>query len=159
MKKLLVIIVGIIACSSGKSQSINEIVGIWQLSSPEIGSAYLDTYQFFPNGLFVFHVNEYDELKQIVSIKGKYVVYQDSIKLAPISMVTYNGSKLDRSKSTSVHDSWSLSGNLIKNEIFLEEQPTFIAKLVFHKQQDGKLSILIDGLEYYLLTKDPNDYK
>ena len=162
MKKVLLIIIGIIAYLSGNSQNNNmqdDIIGIWQLSTPEIGSGYLDNYQFFPDGKFVFNINEYDELKHIVAIKGRYIVSTDSITIEPISLITYSGNKLDRSSSTSMHDSWSLCGSRIKNEIFLENQPTFTVKLVLIKKQAGPNSILIDGREYFMITKDPFEYE
>ena len=162
MKKVLLIVIGIIACLSGNSQNNNvqdDIIGIWQLSTPEIGSGYLDNYQFFPDGKYVFNINEYDELKHIVSIKGRYIVSKDSLTIEPISLITCSGNKLDRSSSTSMHDSWSLSGTRIKNEIFLKNQPAFTVKLVLVMKEEGHNSILIDGLVYFLVTKDPNEYE
>jgi hypothetical protein len=162
MKKVLLIVIGIIACLSGNSQNKNiqdDIIGIWQLSTPEIGSGYLDNYQFFPDGKYVFNINEYDELKHIVAIKGRYIVSKDSLTIEPISLITCSGNKLDRSSSTSMHDSWSLSGTRIKSEIFLENQPAFTVKLVLVMKEEGHKSILIAGLEYFLVTKDPNEYE
>ena len=159
MKNLLIFLVFILFASNCVSQDRNyktDIIGVWQLGSSEISSAYLDNYSFFPHGEFIFNVNEYDELKQVVAIKGTYTVYPDSINFKPNSIITHDQVKtLERSMFTSVHDSWSIDWKTYNKETILENPEEFSATLEFKKTDDNKVYILIDGNKYYMINKNP----
>ncbi len=160
MKKHLIFFISIAITISCNSQNkIDDISGVWQLNSPEIGSGYLDNYQFFKNGEFKFNLNQYDELKTIVAIKGKYSISKDSIFFKAQTIEEHTGKdRLVRSRTTSLHDSWSLIGDYKISEITLKQQETISATLEFGKNSKGQISILIDGTEYFQIIRDPEDY-
>ena len=55
------------------------LVGIWQKSTSEISSGYLDSYLFFSDGTFRFNTNQYDGLRRVLSIGGKYKIENEKI--------------------------------------------------------------------------------
>lgn len=135
------------------------LTGIWQVKSHEIGSAYLDNYQFFKTGEFKFNVNQYNELKRIISIKGSYSIKDDTIYFKATSLVELTGGdRLIRSKTSSLNDSWSLVGNLSKKETILKKSEIMPALIKLCESVDGYQCILIEGNRFYKILKDPNDY-
>jgi hypothetical protein len=162
MKKLSMFFFIILFCQSCSCQSKKEVIdiyGVWQVNSHEIGAAYLDNYQFLKDGTFRFNINEYDELKKIVSIKGYYEVFVDSISFKPESFIEIvGGNHIIRSKTTSLHDSWSLLGHTgLKESIIVNKEVFFVS---FEVCDSVKLipCILLDGNRYYRIFKEVNDY-
>lgn len=133
------------------------IVGVWQSESPEIGSAWLDTYQFFSNGKFSFNVNQYDELARIISIKGKYRIAKDTLFLRVESFVENQGGYISRSTFSSLHNSWSIDGNIKVIEVKQSEIKEEPISLKIFKKED-KECLLMDNAIFYRIYDNPNKY-
>jgi len=143
----------------GQSVDNSLLIGIWQAESHEIGSAYLDNYQFFKTGEFKFNVNQYNELKRIVSIKGSYSVKDDTIYFKAIAIIEKTGGdKLIRSKTSSLNNSWSLIGNFSNREIALKESEIIPVPIKLCESVNGYQCLLIEGERFYKIIKDPDDY-
>jgi len=59
----------------------SNIVGLWQAKSIRTGSALLAHYQFFANGEFVYHFDEYDDRSRIREAGGKYTLKGKILRL------------------------------------------------------------------------------
>jgi len=138
--------------------NVNDITGVWQYESCEIGSAWLDTYHFFSNGEFVFNLSQYDEIKRIIAIKGHYRLIKDSIYFKIEYTTELFGGYIVRDNLTKIHGSWALSGNPIQKDIKQSEIREEYATLKFCKEKIGVPCILIDGRKFYRISNDPKEY-
>jgi len=147
------------SCYSQTKMKDADIIGVWQLGSFEISSGYLDNYQFFKNGEFRFNLNQYDELKLIISIKGTYSISHDSISFKPYSLIKITGGdQLIRNPTCTLHDSWSLDGKISTIEIKLNRQEISLASLIIGKPKDWHANILIDGRQFFKILTNPDEY-
>lgn len=79
--------------ASAQDKVENKLVGVWQ-ASEAMGSGWSDTYRFFSNGKFVFHANQMDCAKRIVSQSGTWTVKNNIIYLTITERVVMVGGKL-----------------------------------------------------------------
>ena len=157
--QILILLLSLSACSSSQVLVNKELTGVWQNETKEIASGWLDTYQFFDDSHFIFNLNQYDEARRVLSLKGHYRIKGDTLFFKVDSTVELVGGYFERSTFTSIHGSWSLSGNVTKKEIKLpdtEEQYAIIKRCNEEKQID---CILIDESIYYKMSSKPEDYK
>jgi hypothetical protein len=159
MKHIFVTLLSIFLYGSVFAQSCkDDILGVWQYESKEIGSAWLDTYQFFSDGTFIFNLSQYDEIKRIIAIKGHYRLTKEAICFKVEYTTELVGGHIVRDNLTSIHGSWALSGNFIKKEIKQPDTKDEYAPISFLKESTGSDCILIDGRKFYRISKDPTAY-
>jgi len=155
---LVVLFLSIKACTYSQFIMSDEILGVWQSESDEIAGAWLDTYQFYSDGRFVFNLNQYDEARRVNSIKGHYRLSKDTLFLKVESTIELIDGYFERNTLTSVHGSWSLAGNVIEKEI---KQPVIKENYTIVKRCSEKTKtfcMLIDGAKYFRISQNPNDY-
>lgn len=71
----------------------DKLVGVWQASAA-MGSGWSDTYRFSPDGKFIFHANQMDCAKRIVSQSGTWTLKNNTIILTITERVVMVGGKL-----------------------------------------------------------------
>lgn len=168
MKVIAIIVLSIMCSFSPIQQPLNSnrkqldeknIIGVWQAKSDEMTSGWLDTYQFFANGEFTFNPSQYDGLKRIISIKGKYRIIGDSLFFLVQYTKEATGGDIVRSETSTLSDSWALEGVKIieiKHEN-KEEQKAAIE--LGQPSANGNSCILIDKRKYYKMQSDPTKYQ
>jgi hypothetical protein len=156
--QILVFLLCVNACSFSQNIAHNELLGVWQCESKEIASAWLDTYQFYADGHFVFNLNQYDEARRVLAIKGHYRIVKDTLFFKVEATIELIGGYFERNTLTTTHGSWSLVGDLVKKEIKQpeKEEQTAMIKQYCEKQQSK--CIFIDGSVYYKISSNPDDF-
>ena len=83
MKKILLIILIVLVVENVTSAQPKKhsIIGIWQIGSPQISSAWQENYRFFPNGTFKYTFSPYDDRKRIIAAKGNFRLHGDTLTL------------------------------------------------------------------------------
>jgi hypothetical protein len=94
-----------------------KISGLWQGDQAKVTSMYLDTYQFFENGKFVFKPDAYNGLNRILSIGGGFKVAGDSLILIPEYTEELTGGYPVRSETTTLADTWEIKNGVIKKTL------------------------------------------
>src|SRR5690242_18226066 len=61
--------------------SIKDLIGVWQVNSPVISSAYQATFQFYANGKFVYNVSGYADLNPLSNVSGSYRLTDSAVSL------------------------------------------------------------------------------
>lgn len=145
-------------CTQNNIIDKNELIGIWQADTTEESDAWLDVYRFFENGEFIFNPNQYDGLKRILAINGKYRIVGNNLYLKVSSTTEIVGGHLVRSTIETLSDSWAIEGGQIKKF----EQPNKdeeVIEISQHKNTNSKDSfIMLDNRKYYKMRNDPTKY-
>lgn len=69
-----------------------ELVGTWQRDSKVIGSGLNQNFVFYGNGTFVLNlVNEGEDARSLIKLKGKYRVTKDELYLTILSKTILEG--------------------------------------------------------------------
>ena len=124
------------------------LIGIWQSNSNEESAAWLDSYTFFQNNNFIFRPSQYDGLKRIVAIIGKFSIKGDSIYFKADSVTESFGGNLQRSNLETLNDSWTLEDATYKTlKIKSSEESAILEKCLNAKS--GKSCIMIDKRIFY----------
>jgi len=155
---ILLFILNLSACSFSQSITHDEILGLWQCESKEIASAWLDTYQFYSDGRFVFNLNQYDEAKRVLAIKGHYRIVEDTLFFKVEATIELVEGYFARNTLTNTHGSWSLAGDLVKKEIGQPEKEEQIALINKCEEKQQFNCIIIDGSVYYKISSNPDDF-
>ena len=157
--QILALILSINTCTFSQEIKYKDLFGVWQSESKEIASAWLDAYQFFADGRFVFNLNQYDEAKRVLAIKGHYRIVEDTLFFKIESTIELIGGYFVRNSLTNIHGSWSLSGDVIRKEIKHPEKTEQIAVIKRYGEEHQELNcILIDEVIYYKIYSNPEDY-
>lgn len=135
-----------------------KIIGIWQLKTSEVSSAYFDTYQFFSDGTFHFNTNQYDALRRIISIGGRYKVEKNKLSLTVEYTIEKLGGSFKVGEISAGSDSWSLTNAQIK-KIPALKAATQIASVEIGGKDKGTDIVVINKAKYYKVDDDPNNFQ
>ncbi|MHC1704992.1 MAG: hypothetical protein AB9846_14085 [Tenuifilaceae bacterium] len=142
-------------CQNSIPVSKNELIGLWQSKTEKIGSAYLDNYSFFSNDRFIFRPTTFDGLRGIIEIKGSFKINDLTIIFLPDSITEITGTEIERSRISTLSDSWSLlDSKLIKSRIKSEPQEASLEKIIDADKK--KYHILIDKREFFKIKDNPD---
>ena len=90
------------------------VVGIWQEGTPDVSAAYHNTYRFLKDGSFSFNPSEYEGLKRILSIDGKYKLENNKLILTITGTHELIGGTLKRSTFSGLSTHlWSIESGAI----------------------------------------------
>ncbi|MDR3610160.1 MAG: hypothetical protein P4L27_06325 [Ignavibacteriaceae bacterium] len=117
MKKIIVFIGLFIFSQTIIPQSI---IGILQMDTPEQSSGYPESYRFYKNGSFEYHVNEEDGLSRIRIIGGNYSIKKDSIIFIAYYTVEEMGGHVEMSEIYARNNTWSIE-NCEEKKILIEK--------------------------------------
>ena len=152
---------GKLICKDYKPELELNLTGVWQIA-PFVGSGWVDNYQFFVNGTFVYHLNQMVCDKRLLTLKGTFVrMNTNSIKLFITQKeVIVGGKKILANASCA--SKYEISGGELKN-ITLNKPKTKVLTLQDYqidKSDDRNIeTIKINGIKFWKLLKNPNDYK
>jgi hypothetical protein len=110
---------------------------------------YLDIYQFFNNGKFIFKPNEYNGLNRVISINGTYKIKGDTLFLIPYFTKEVVGGSPIRSESTTLSDTWELINGHIKTFVCKK-----ISQPVIIKIDTSGNTIFLDNRKFYRIVKN-----
>ena len=134
------------------------LIGIWQ-DGQDIGSGWSDNYQFFQDGTFQFNYNQMNCSKRIIDYRGKWRIENDKLVL-----IYTNRKFIDKGHYVPdpLCDSIIVNG---KVKIKKLKEP-LVKRVSVSIEKPGLLNgfgpkidhILINNLDFYRISSDPNDY-
>lgn len=130
------------------------IVGLWQVNTPKVADALHDSYKFYRDGSFEFDFDQYDDMKRILSISGKYTIGGDWIRFTVLIRKELVDGIVVRG-SPAFQKGWILidAKQVTVNEQYSEEAAFEICdSLESHPQ-----CIKIDNEKFYKLSDNPDD--
>lgn len=133
------------------------LIGVWQENLPNISSAYLQTYQFFPDGTFIYNTNQYDGLRKLISFGGDYKVNDNKINFTVKFIVEEFGGDLQRDEASTGSGLWTLEGGEEKKTM-LKSPKKFTTSFEQGTTEKNKDFITIDSFKYYRILKDPKQF-
>jgi hypothetical protein len=153
MKKIIVFIGWLIFSPTIIPQSI---IGIWQMNTPELSSGYSETYHFFKNGTFEYHVDEEDGLNRIRIIGGNYSIKKDSIVFIANYTIEDIGGHVEMSELYGKNNTWSIEGYKEKKVPIENPKKEISSFKNIYKINDYQL-IMIKHQEFYKVSDNPNE--
>ena len=136
------------------AQKKAELVGLWQIHSPEIASEYDDVYRFFPNGTFEFEYSGYRwSGRRIVSFSGTYRLHGDSIYFRIETTREILGGNIgwDGPPNTL---GWIVQDG--KEQTVNQISPKEIGLEIYENLDTVPPWIKIETQKFYLINKDPH---
>ena len=149
MKKTVFLLISILCFLCSKAQNVE---GIWQVDNAEIAAGYLYIYKFDKNGEFQFRPTEFDELKRITAIGGKYQIKKDTIYFMVEYIEERLGGLIERNMTAVLNNSWAVY-DCKKCKTTFENIETWTATFSVNNLTDNKY-IEIDKRKYYLITAE-----
>jgi hypothetical protein len=154
--KLFLFATIVISCQTKQ----NEIVGAWQ-NYPIMASGWNDAYQFYENGEYRFNYNTMDCQKRVIRHSGTYVTESDSILvLTTTDKLIIEGGKLVEAMGSCASD-YEIEGG--KEKLVKLDKPEIlklkVSSITIDKLNDDKSKVLIGGIEYWRVDKDPKVYQ
>lgn len=123
------------------------IIGLWQARDTLVSSNYVEHYVFSTGKKFVYNTSGYDGLQRIMTIGGHYNLVGNVLYLTPEYTVEKTGGTLERSRITTLNDSWSIENGQVKtHKIAKPVRQSVQFKLV--KRKKG-LCMMLDSWPYY----------
>ena len=158
MKKILILYIALSVNILAQELSKKVLVGVWQKGSELIASGYSDCYQFYPNGKFIFHFAETNDVHRIISFQGHYRLDKDSL-ITKIESRTEEIGGYIRRGFLAYEAEWCLDST--KTKVFKQlnsKEESYRIKLFKGKV----LNFIIEeaeALHYFKLSSDPDFYK
>jgi heat shock protein HslJ len=130
----------------------SQLQGTWQEVNSEVSSNYHDTYTFFQNNKFEFTPTGYNGLNRIIKISGTYKIEENQIKFNVQKITELVGGKIERSRITTLSNSWAIDGGkLVTKKVNEIEQ---IATFNFCKTKDANPNCFeIDNNRYFKVNE------
>jgi len=155
MKFIKLSVIVFFISSYSLSQDI-KLSGIWQINSSEINSGWLDSYQFYDNGKFIFNFNQNNSQNRIISFGGYYQLNDENITLFTEYSKEIIGGKLIRSL-TQGGSGWEIAGGKVE---IIKYHDRIVSNLSIKKCDDSKQipCLYFDNVIYYKLENDPDKY-
>ena len=137
---------------SNKPISGQELKGVWHdaLSADGWG----DTYQFLSDNNFIFHFSQMVDNKYASSLKGKYRIEEGHIILT-VANIEYVSSKPEKVSFYDGH--WVVEPTAYTWQS-LDKPVEASIEINRGKSINGHQCIILDGTNYYKMSKDPKKY-
>lgn len=126
-----------------------EIKGIWQINTPEVGSTLDQCYHFKDNGEFEYHPSGYDGLCRINTIGGKFEMRKDTICFIVEYLEECLNGTIERSTITTKNDSWAINDDCEVSKTFFPVKETWCIPCKFLTNEKLQL-----GSNIYYLTQE-----
>ena len=134
----------------------DELIGIWQLGNDSEGDAWPEVYRFFSDGKFIFNLSQYDGLKRILAINGRYRIIKNTIYLNVKSTTEIIGGNIVPTNLSSYD--WRIDGGKIKDIM----QPKTEEQVIDIKQGQSESKFrcfLFNSQKYYKMDGNPKKYE
>ncbi|MCX7878258.1 MAG: hypothetical protein N2510_06405 [Ignavibacteria bacterium] len=153
MKKIILIF--IFQCSIYASG--DSLIGVWQ-DMKVLGSAWSNTYIFFPDKSFKFFYNQMDCEKRIVSLSGTWsLIEEDVINFYVFEKYVIEGGKLVPAEGSCASDSMIVEGY---EKVYLIDPPEVmdysISRIYKDNEDDLQRDVIyIDAIKFWRMRNDP----
>lgn len=156
MKKILTLFIfHVNLYASGDS-----ITGVWQ-DAKVLGSAWSNTYLFFPDGAFRFYFSQMDCKKRIISFSGNWnLADKDVINFYVTEKTVIEGGKLVPSEGSCASDSMIVNGY---EKVYLMDPPEIldysISEIYRDSEDDIQRDVIyIDGIKFWRFSSNPYEF-
>jgi len=157
MKKTILIIFSILIMKSiGSTQTKkHNIIGVWQVYSPTIGSAWNAHYRFFKNGTFKYSFSQYDNRGRIEAAKGSFRLHGDTLTLIIKTRIERVGGDLVGGGMGFQQDELVLDGT---QDIEVKQKNTNPIDInIEWLTRKGIKAFKLQNNTYYLISTDPHN--
>ncbi len=142
---------------NSKPISSKELIGVWQINTPQEADAWGKCFVFYKNGKYILHYSQYDDIARIKSVQGRYTLRDSSFSLTIESRTEISGGTLVPGSMGFQREEFVLDGgNPIVIKQAKEEPISFYFKNC--KGKNGARCIEINNNKYYKISSDPNKY-
>lgn len=150
--RLVLIIVFVIQYNFPQS---TRIIGTWQINDSLVASGMADTYRFYDDGMFNFDFSAFNYNARFINISGKYTVTNDKITFCIDKIVESRGGEISFGDHSSDYNNWA-----IVNDKYISSKMKKIKSFtVKYNLSQNKNVLNIDGLLFYLVSKNPNEFR
>ena len=157
MNKLIYIFF-LFSCSTSSQSNGQDLIGVWQKDSKEIGGdSELDRYHFFGDGGFIYYFNGYDGANRTLAIKGTYENKSNGDLIFKVtSFVEVQGGLFSKLSTSGEHNGWAIVDHGEIREV--KQQQEVISSYQKCEKGDPKvLCIIIDDDKFYKIDTTPKD--
>lgn len=162
MKKLIfitIILIPSVIFAQKDDFTRNDLIGLWQINTPQIGSSLLEHFRFYKDGKFIYDYNTSDDTRNIINIDGKYRLEGKKLFLTITSLEKRVGGRIiaggvGTDDYLFVYDNDSVKRIVEKSPQELD--PLFIMKV---NKIGNKINIFINNRHYYKISANPDIYK
>ena len=151
--KTLILSVLLSSCTFAQNLTTKDLVGVWQKGDSLIAATYLNTYQFFSDGSFIYHFSGFDNIGRIKSLHGKYRLSNNTL----YTKIDYRIERINgfvRRGFLADEPEWVLDSTksaIVKQSKSKEESYTVKVS------KDGWL--LLDSYRFWKISSDPKNYR
>ncbi len=139
---------------SSAQVSNNKLIGVWQINTPQLADAWLNTYRFFNDGTFKYAFNQYDDSGRILAIKGTYKIKNDTLTLIVKTRTERIGGNIVQGGMGSQQNELVLDGARII-EVKQTDHTPIVIPVKFALKKDVR-AITLQNNTYYLVSTDPH---
>jgi hypothetical protein len=132
----------------------HNIIGLWQVDSPQTGDALLANYRFFPNGTFKYTLNAYDDRGRIAQARGTYKLKGDTLTIIIKSRIERVGGELVGGSMGFQQEEIVLEGG--KNIEVKQKDLTPIVLLIDWFNSKGVKGFKVQNNKYFQISADPH---
>lgn len=132
----------------------HKLTGVWQISTPKLADAWLNTYRFFNDGTFKYSFNQYDDTGRILAVKGTYKMKKDTLVLIVKTRMERVGGDIVQGGMGSQQNELVLDGARVVEVKQADHTPIVIP--VKFSLKKGVRAITLQNNTYYLVSTDPH---
>jgi hypothetical protein len=153
-----------LAASALASDVSSSLVGVWQ-DSPDLAAGWSDTYVFFPNGRYTFHLNTMNCEKRLLSVSGRWSIRSHDIHLVADLKVEWEGGHLEPSSgdcASEFVDARVRTRRIDPPQISTVRLGPVAVVIVPNHARPGTsqyLKVTLDWKEFWKLRDDPSEYE
>jgi hypothetical protein len=138
--------------------SKQDLIGIWQINSSQIGSSLSECFRFYNDGNFIYQYNPSDDTRNIIKLKGRYRMDKRRLFLIITSRIERIGGNIitgavGTDEFLFVYDNDSTRTIIEKNTKELD--PLFVVKVSRH---NNNINIFINDRHYYKISSNPDKW-
>jgi len=143
---------------SSPSVSKADFVGVWQLGTATLGANLLEYFQFFKDGTFVYHYDGEDDTRNIISLKGRYLLKTNQLFFTVTSKVVRTGKGIETGAIGTDANIFVLDND--STRVVLERNPKKLDPVfILNAKKTAKyFKMDINNRTYYKVSSDPNKF-
>ena len=132
-----------------------KLIGIWQCTH-EMAAGWNEAYQLLPGGKVIWHANQMDTQKRLISRTGTWTLTGRELRLRYSSELVTVGGKLVPGSGGDGESEIQGGKDMVRK---LAKPIVKVLKLSNFDKRNGYPSALFGKIRYWKMRTDPNDYQ
>ncbi len=140
-----------------------QLIGVWQEGSANVGDALKKNIQFFADGHFVINYSQYNEISPVRSLGGSYKVKSDGLYLNAEYRKEIVGGRYEPGNPGVESEEFIITGGkleIIKQKPLSDSllEPFSVSRCKPGKADPKHLCMFLNNSYYYKLSNNPKFY-